>query len=75
MPWLIQHKCTITQPESSEYAVLRGEREGLPVSQVRCLNDECREEFYILGHEMFNEAIPDNPRMPPGFLIARSRKS
>jgi hypothetical protein len=79
MPWLIQHKCNPSDPEPSEYGIMRGERSGLPLTRIMCPNSGCREEFFIVGHEMFTEAEQVNQGgqpvgLPPGFLIARSRR-
>lgn len=77
MPWLIQHRCSMLQPVPSEYAVMKAEADGQKVTRVSCPNPECREEFFVLGHEMFSEAIPDKvvSGLPPGFLIPRSRRT
>jgi hypothetical protein len=79
VPWLIQHKCSLAQAESepSDYAVMRGTHNGEPITRVVCPNKDCREEFFILGTEMFNEAIPDSrpSGLPPGFVVLRSRTS
>jgi hypothetical protein len=81
MPWLIQHKCRPDQADNSHYAILRGERDGVPLTRITCPNASCREEFYILGHEMFEEAHSSDEinrqtkltGLPPGFVIARTR--
>lgn len=83
MPWLIQHKCSPGQSGMSEYAILRGERDGIPLTRIMCPKKDCNEEFFIMGHEMFSEAQGTSPEaggsvpgsgLPPGFVIARSRR-
>ena len=76
--WKIEHKCYFSQPEPSEYGVLKMERDGKQVTRVVCVNPECKEEFFILGHEIFNESINSNevnPNLPPGFVVVRSRSN
>ncbi len=80
MPWLIQHKCDPTDAEPSEYAILRGERDGMALTRVQCPKKDCREEFFIIGHEMFEGAESNSdrvgsrhPDLPPGFVIASRR--
>ena len=75
MPWLIQHKCNVGQSDLSEYAVVKGRRNDQDLTRVVCQNPACGEEFYILGHELFSEAVPDHSGLPPGFLIARTPKA
>ena len=79
MPWLIQHKCYQSQSGESEYAVSKGASDGKNLTRVLCPNPDCREEFFILGHEMFDEAISNQSSslagLPPGFLIPRSPKA
>ena len=81
MPWLIQHKCNLGQAGESEYAVMLGKRDGVELTRVICPAPDCREEFYIIGHDVFAEAIQTRTNgdltsnLPPGFLIARSRRS
>lgn len=80
MPWLILHRCSISQSEPSEYAIIRSVHDGEKVTRVVCPNSDCREEFLILGHELFDEAVSNEQLagltgLPPGFVIARSRKA
>lgn len=77
MPWKIEHVCHLGQTELQDYAVMKGTREPIgDLTRVVCPN--CREEFYIVGHEMFSEAAQTNipgGSLPPGFIVARSRIS
>jgi hypothetical protein len=76
VPWLIQHKCNITQSGFSEYAIFKVHREGQDLTRVTCPNVDCREEFVILGHEMFTEAVPaKRVLVPPGIIVPTSRRS
>lgn len=72
--WRIEHKCTILQPEPSEYAMTAAEHNGQPVTHLICPN--CREFMLLIGHDMFKEAQPVAPGhgLPPGFVIAQARK-
>jgi len=75
--WKIVHKCNPGQPDS-EFALLKMERGGQKFTRVRCTDRECKEEFFVLGHEMFDEAVEVNESnsrhssLPPGFIIPRS---
>jgi len=79
MPWLIQHKCNPADPDLSNYAIMRGGTTDMPLTKITC--PSCREEFFILGHEMFQEAHTAEEQsrltmaagLPPGFVIARTR--
>jgi hypothetical protein len=88
MPWLIQHKCNISQSDLSEYAVVKLTRDGQPFTKIECGSPDCGEEFVLVGHEMFDEAVevnqasgsgspadPSSYDLPPGFVIPRSRRA
>jgi hypothetical protein len=77
MPWLIQHKCSPADPEPVSYAIYKTTVDGQDISRVEC--PKCREQFFVLGHEMFGEAHTNEDArplagLPPGFVIARTRK-
>ena len=81
MPWLIQHKCNMGQSDLGEYAITKLRRDGEPFTRVSCSSPECREEFILVGHEMFDEAVSmhqaasiSGHSLPPGFVIPRSSK-
>lgn len=71
----IEHKCNESDPALTPYSIQIGQRAFgsvmMPLSRVIC--PKCREEFYVLGHEMFSGAEARGPSgMPQGFVIARS---
>lgn len=75
MPWMIQHKCHLSDSQVGEYAVVK---KDLPekITHIKCSN--CGEYFNIVGHEMFDEMQPaevSGYNLPPGFVVARSRTS
>lgn len=72
MPWNINHRCNMTSPPS-EFGAMKAVQNGQKVTRVMC--PKCREEFVILGHDMFNEATPvggSTTGLPPGFLLPKS---
>lgn len=81
MAWLINHKCSPADADLTPYAIMRGVRGGLELTRIVCTRPGgCREEFYVLGHDMFQEANSSDdlsrqsrPNLPPGFVIARTR--
>lgn len=79
MPWLILHRCNVSQSEPSEYSVIKTNRDGERLTQVVCPNPECREEFFVKGTEMFDEAVSEmngqRSGLPPGFVIARTKRT
>jgi hypothetical protein len=84
MPFKIDHICNPGDPTPKPYSIMRGERTlgtlKVPLTRILCTDPTCREEFFILGHEMFNQAhtndeVQPGRDLPPGFVIARSRSS
>jgi hypothetical protein len=79
MPWLILHRCNVSQSEPSEYSVIKVRRDNEVLTQVVCPNPDCREEFFVKGHEMFSEAVSElngqRSNLPPGFVIARTGRT
>ena len=76
MPWLINHACRMGQSPQPYAIQLVGTPEE-PMTKVRCVG-ECREEFTVVGDDMFAEAKRSNELgkdLPPGFVIARSHVS
>ena len=74
MPWLIQHKCNMSG-EITDYAIMRAEHNGQKLTKVVCPKPDCREEFIIIGHEMFGEATDSKaigPGLPPGFWLPKT---
>ena len=71
----LSHKCNEGDPPMP-FSVQVGQRAFgsvmVPLTRVIC--PKCREEFYVVGHEMFGGAQPAEARngLPPGFVIARS---
>lgn len=80
MPWKLEHKCHLgdDNSETDEFGVVKTQRYGGPVTLVMCERPGCKEQFYIIGHEFFKEAIPqqtDYPSLPPGFILPKMTKS
>lgn len=74
MAWMIRHRCNVTDSEDRDYAIFKGERNGEKVTKVECPN--CREQFYMVGHGMFEDAQPSSaaepgtyPGLPAGFVF------
>lgn len=74
MPWLIQHKCNISDPEPSNYAAVRMDRGNVKITRVQCPNTNCGEYFDIIGHDLFADAVGRPAQLPPGFLLPSSYK-
>jgi hypothetical protein len=76
MPWKISHRCNVSDSEDADYAVALGSHDGIQVTRVLCPKASCREEFFIIGHEMFERAedVRDKyPGLPPGFILPSRR--
>lgn len=78
MPWLIQHKCNLSDTEVANYSMMAAKRTetGEDITRVMC--PSCGEEFIMLGHDMFKEGHSTKGAglsLPPGFVVARSRRS
>lgn len=77
MPWLVQHKCYPEQTEPVAYSMVAASADGTPVTRAFC--PACKEEVVFLGHDFFKEAHGVSAKgpsvnLPPGFVIAHSRK-
>lgn len=76
MPWNIEHKCNITDSESTPFTIIKSEHNGAPITVVACPKPGgCRERFVVIGHEFFGEAESAErfgSSFPPGFVIART---
>lgn len=78
MAWLIQHRCSILDPDPHEYAMLAKTSSDNPpefqkLTMVRC--SDCGEQFMIVGHDFFNESHGQTDyQLPPGFVIARTAR-
>lgn len=75
--WQMMHKCSPGQ-DFQEYALMEkwtDDAPKRPLTQVFC--PSCKEEFFVLGHELFHEARTmresQSSRLPPGFVIPRAR--
>lgn len=78
MPWKIDHKCYMAQPEPGEFSVLKTEVEGRKMTRIFCPKPDCRETFLIDGHEAFSETVDTRDvagrSLPPGFVIVQGKR-
>lgn len=75
----LEHRCTDEDPEPVPYSIQIGQRDiggGKLQPMTRVICPKCREEFYVLGHEMFAGARPTTSASGagsiPGFVIPRA---
>lgn len=70
---MIQHKCHLSDSDLGQYAVMKIDQ---PTKKTRLHCQACGEFFFIEGHEMFEEMTPtrlSSYKMPPGFVVARTK--
>lgn len=77
MPWQINHRCNISQPDR-DFDILKTVRNGRDVTLALCPNPACREEIVMDGHDLFQEAVHADrvgDNLPPGFWLPRGPRA